>query len=369
MRLSRRIVGGAVVAALAALLVTAAPALGASPGGNGRLVTTFNDANGGSLVTMDADGTDRSTIPTPGIDSPALPKWSPDGQRIAFTDNGGTLFVADADGSDLTMVASGVGSHTWSPDGTRLAFQDGAELVAQNVATGVRQTLATLPGVTAAGEDYSTAASPDWSPDGARIVFTSGTSDAINGDLFALDVTSGQVVRVTHSPLYTDTYTGGNSEADWTGTGSRVYFTCAIFKYTGDLCRVAPDGSNLQLLTDAVPPTPDPGGLTSGPDYRSPASSPDGTKLANTHFEFLAGVPVSTLQVRNADGSAPVTIATNADGRWYYLDWQPIPGGGNPDVDGDGVANSIDTGAGRSVTTTRRPPPVPSSTTLASPSR
>src|SRR4051812_16146243 len=101
MRPGRRMFGGVVLAATAALLVTAAPALGAFPGGNGRLATTFFSFGdfSTSLVTMDADGSDQATIPTPGV-TPASPKWSPDGQRLAFSDNSGTaIWVVDADGS------------------------------------------------------------------------------------------------------------------------------------------------------------------------------------------------------------------------------------------------------------------------------
>jgi Tol biopolymer transport system component len=61
------------------------------------------------------------------------PAWSPDGQRIAFSevrDGQWDLFVVDVDGTDLRQLTTSSADDlhpTWSPDGSALAFQSNPE--------------------------------------------------------------------------------------------------------------------------------------------------------------------------------------------------------------------------------------------------
>lgn len=58
------------------------------------------------------------------------PRWSPDGNRLAFSSNRTgryQIFTVGADGSDLKQVTRGSGDKTWpawSPDGERILFTD-----------------------------------------------------------------------------------------------------------------------------------------------------------------------------------------------------------------------------------------------------
>jgi Tol biopolymer transport system component len=63
------------------------------------------------------------------LQTPELPRWSPDGSKIAFVDRSPVtqyqnLWVMDADGSNLRMASpDAVGrGFAWSPDGTRIAY-------------------------------------------------------------------------------------------------------------------------------------------------------------------------------------------------------------------------------------------------------
>jgi dipeptidyl aminopeptidase/acylaminoacyl peptidase len=56
------------------------------------------------------------------------PKWSPDGQQIAFVSaiDGYGIYVMDADGTDVQHIITGGSAYSypsWSPDGTKLIFQ------------------------------------------------------------------------------------------------------------------------------------------------------------------------------------------------------------------------------------------------------
>jgi TolB protein len=105
-----------------------------------------------------------------------MPRWSPDGTRIAFSAvvNGRPdLFIMNADGSGLSNIThhpSGDAAPSWSPDGLRLAFssdRDGPfdDIYVVTLETGevIRVTLQT---------DWVSNEQPTWSPDGAQIAFS-----------------------------------------------------------------------------------------------------------------------------------------------------------------------------------------------------
>ena len=86
------------------------------------------------LYTMAADGSDARLL-APSADDPFFaagphpPRWSPDGERIAFVvyeydgdwEVGRAVYTVGADGSELAKVADTVSGPAWSPDGERIA--------------------------------------------------------------------------------------------------------------------------------------------------------------------------------------------------------------------------------------------------------
>jgi hypothetical protein len=177
-----------------------------------------------------------------------------------------------------------------------------------------------------------------WSPDGATIAFNGSAAGSLGQELFLVQVATGAITRLTTSPLIPDAYPGGNVDADWAPSGDAIVFACMLPKYWGDLCRLDATGGNLAILTETPPYSMD-GVNDDQVDHRSPSLSPDGTRLAAT-------VVGAGIMVADADGSDRVVLAPPAGESYGWLDWQPIPGGGDPDTDGDGVANAIDTGDG-----------------------
>jgi len=95
---------------------------------DGRRIVYFREPDN-TLWVSQADGTAGRQMATPGIVSIELPRWSPDGERIAFmgklVDAPYRIFVVSANGGPLTEASHGTdnqGAPTWSMDGQRLVY-------------------------------------------------------------------------------------------------------------------------------------------------------------------------------------------------------------------------------------------------------
>jgi eukaryotic-like serine/threonine-protein kinase len=124
----------------------------------------------GTLWRSAVDGEQRLQLTTPPMQA-GLPRWSPDGQRIAFMgqypEKPWRIFIVPAEGGaveQLTTGENGTGfDPTWSPDGNSLAVsgEAGAGMVIHILNMTTHQ-VSVLPG---SGGLYS----PRWSPDGRYI--------------------------------------------------------------------------------------------------------------------------------------------------------------------------------------------------------
>lgn len=115
----------------------------------------------------------------------ASPRWSPDGQRLAFIDpNLGAVAVYDRGSGQLTYIPSQLAQlGDWSPDGRTLVFTQllvppHPEGEAEDEESGAvafshlfRSALDGAPPTDLSGETDTEDASPLWSPDGAWIAF------------------------------------------------------------------------------------------------------------------------------------------------------------------------------------------------------
>ena len=165
------------------------------------------------------------------------PAWSPDGRKLAFVRGRAgdrrDLYLLDFDaGAAPRLVLEGkdaapaqVGSPAWSPDGAWIVFSadrsegegTGLWIVAAD-GTGLRRL--TRPG-RAAGWVRDLRAS--FAPDGKTLVFASNRDarsedDAADLDIYALELASGQVTRLTRDPGVAD-------DPCYSPDGKRVYFT------------------------------------------------------------------------------------------------------------------------------------------------
>jgi Tol biopolymer transport system component len=213
------------------------------------------------LFALSPDGTEVTRLASCGrqCDGEGAPEWSPDGTRLAFwssRDRREGLWTINADGSGLTLLAEGLefGSPAWSPDGQLIAIsgdtpddpKSGIFLV--NAHTGMvvraihpRRLTPTDVAWSPDGRWLAFAAhkgenpveggiylirpdgtelgllaslncadvncwerSPTWSPDGRFIALARVGNELdpqlISGDLFIVDVQTGDVHQLTRGP-------------------------------------------------------------------------------------------------------------------------------------------------------------------------
>jgi Tol biopolymer transport system component len=163
------------------------------------------------LRTMRADGSDQQELPiaNPGFD--VEPRWSPDGQWIAFnrirTHDGGSqlaVFVVPADGGtaeQLTAWELNAEHPTWSPDSRRILYNTPEGSIESMRADGSdRQPIA--PATAGFGGHK-----PWMSPDGKRILFMCETQGSLpeppadhNEDICVMDADGSAIVNLTNTP-------------------------------------------------------------------------------------------------------------------------------------------------------------------------
>ncbi len=127
------------------------------------------------LYLIDATGENvRLVLQREGLEDG--PRWSPDGDRIAFWSVSAgdpsavpDLLVLDVESGELTELGTGFGT-AWSPDGARLAFSDAA---APEDATNldIYLTDAEGGGRRALSQSITVDLWPAWSPDGDRLAY------------------------------------------------------------------------------------------------------------------------------------------------------------------------------------------------------
>ena len=140
----------------------------------------------GVVVASNLDADDQGGGFVPATTGPT-PGFAPGPSQLTFLD----IASGKTTGSGIVPGASEVDV---SLDGTKMTYLDGSGAV----------TVANVDGSdphpfaqTIAAEDPI---APRWSPDGTEIVFQRQGPEHLIGDLYVLDVTSGQVKQITHVP-------------------------------------------------------------------------------------------------------------------------------------------------------------------------
>lgn len=246
---------------------------------DGELIAfDFYRPNGSAhIATMNADGSDVEVLTDgPGINE--VPSWSPDGQSIVFdgspkdpNDPGFStrLRVMDADGTNerlLPMASRGFDVEPrYSPDGQwiafmRLRFPDGGfKQAVFVVSTQGRHRVRQLTSWAAGNAEH-----PTWSPDSEWIVFNT----APNGTIKSMRPDGSDRHKVVPES------DGFGAHKPWfSPDGTKLVFMCENWgslpeepeNYNEDICTADANGSNIEHIVDT------PGTLENWPSW-GPAS-------------------------------------------------------------------------------------------------
>lgn len=262
----------------------------------------LNDRRESALWIMNADGS-RPRFLVKGANA----RWSPSGDRIAYTAEGspkGTqIFVRymDAEGAvtQVTRVEQTPGSLAWSPDGATLAFtmnvvqRNAWPIAMPRAPEGARWT-----------EAPRVVERLDYRQD------REGFVDDAYRHLFVVPASGG-------TPRQLTTGDWNHTGAEWTPDGQRLLFTA----------NRVPDAEHVWRESDIYAVTVATGGITQltrrhGPDS-GPQVSPDGKLIAYTGYDFTKDTWIdSKLYVMNADGSNPRLVSGTWDRSPQDLAWR-----------------------------------------------
>ena len=268
------------------------------------------------------------------------PAWSPDGNRLAFTEVGAveTIYLTDVSGTTPVLLETACPTEcddnepSFSPDGKRIAFRrvlfgsgrsvapTSSVIATIDLATGKVEELPSTEATFA--DDHTVNESPRWSPDGSQLLFyrwTIGSNGVPTGSaLFVVDA-DGENLREIAAPPFA-------GDAEWSPDGSQIAF--GTYPWHADrmgdvpgwavarnVFTVQPDGTGLlQLTTD---------GFSSAPSWTSD------DRILFVRGPLVGGIVASDLWLMDADGQNQhrITHYSGTAGQCcsFYAAVQPTP--------------------------------------------
>ncbi len=268
-----------------------------SPDGSQIIFEYATGPDQASIWVIDVDGSSPQNL-TPNLSLARAPKWSPDGQFIAFSD-GKDLWVMNADGSSQHQLSSGFQYvdtlFQWSPDSQFIVFAgylqygDETKIGTISIIRPDGSDLTRLTPKALVAFDYT----PTWSPDSQQIAYTDVDTE---NRVFEIKI---QSIDSTDSELLTSGLSFG---AVWSPNPDLM----AALSFDGctdgyDVVTISVSSRMITNLTD---------GECSG-TLSLPKWSPDGQFIVYGYYDendkFMFGVvdPNTGERIYEAEGLAP----------------------------------------------------------------
>jgi dipeptidyl aminopeptidase/acylaminoacyl peptidase len=233
-------------------------------------------------------GAGRTLQLTRGEKSSSNPKWSPNGEWLAFTSNRledkNQIFLIDPAGGEavqLTKSETAINNFAWSEDGRFIAYTatepvpqvskdrkeylgdyevvrkeyNYAHLWTLNVSDAMKAPM--VGKQRTKNKDFSVSAF-SWSPDGSKIAFSATVNpDLIQGitsDVYLLNLADDSVKKLVQQP-------GPDSDPRWSPDGKQIVFSSAMgnttyFASNSRLAIVSVDGGTPRSITDGFDENP-----------------------------------------------------------------------------------------------------------------
>ena len=264
---------GVAVVALAATAISGTPAsAGAYPGDNGRITYTESVPGTKDQIWSMLPNNPASKIQMTSNNSDNYQSsWSPDGSQVVYMrgtpdPTRSDIYIANADGSNAQPLVQAIklgSSPTWSPNGKKIAYTENLGTIHVIDTNGNNKR--TLVGADPNGNDFG--ATPQWSPAGNKIVYSKivgADPNCVVGSLVAhiavMNTDGSGQQQLTNDRC-------GSYEPVWSPDGSRIAFTSDRTN-NEEIWTMAADGSNQTRLTNDLE-------MDSSPSW-----SPDGSRIA-----------------------------------------------------------------------------------------
>lgn len=195
--------------------------------------------SGGDIYTINYDASAMKNL-TRHHSIVAAPRWSPDGEYLAFTSykNGRpAVYLRHLKTGVERVIASFKGLNlcgTFSPDSKKLLLtlsKDGNEEI-----YAIDTDTLTLKRLT---NNFSIDVSPAWSPDGNKIAFVSNRSGS--PQIFTMEADGTNVKRITYEGNY-------NTSPSWSPRGGRIAYE-GLINHKFQIFSIDSEGNNLIQMT------------------------------------------------------------------------------------------------------------------------